>query len=116
FDVRDGKFVTTFREGTVNLVYYYEAFDETGYQKIPDNYAVKEYIEAFIKYKLFEQIYNQITDETLNQVERKLQMYNQMQAEKYILADIETKKKDIYRKKHDILRDRFRNSKYEIRF
>lgn len=112
FDIRDGKLVTTFREGDVFLIYYSNQTDESGYQLIPDNYRIQEFIEAFIKQKVFEQLSNQLTDETFNQIQGKFQMYKQMADEAYIMADIESKKKTIYEKAYAIRRDQHRFDKY----
>jgi len=86
FDIRDNKFVTNFREGVVNLVFYATEYDEIENQLVPDNYRILEYIEAFLKYKVFETLTNQITDETFNQLMQKLQYYKQLSDESYILA------------------------------
>lgn len=113
FDVRDGKLVTNFREGDIYLVYYGQNADAAGCPMIPDNYRIQEYIEAFIKQKVFEMLSNQITDETFNQMQLKYQQYKQMADEAYILADTEIKKETIYRKVYGIRRDQNRFNPYE---
>lgn len=113
FDIRDGKLVTNFRQGDVYLVYYGQDTNCDGYQMIPENYRIQEFIEAFIKQKVFEQLSNQITDETFNQMQLKYQMYKQMSDEAYILADIEIKKKTIYERAYAIKRDMNRFDGYE---
>jgi hypothetical protein len=113
FDIRDGKFVTNFRQGDIYLVYYGHDAGAGGCQMIPDNYRIQEFIEAFIKQKVFEMLSNQITDETFNQVQLKYQMYKQMADEAYIMADIEIKKETIYRKAYGIRRDQNRFDPYE---
>jgi len=115
FDIRDNKFVVTFREGNVYMLYYAKEYDENGYQLIPDNFRIKEYIEAFIKQKVFEQLANQVVDETYNQIQQKAQYYKQVADEAYIIAQIETKKETIYEKHRKILRTMHRFDKYEIR-
>lgn len=112
FDIRDGKLVTNFREGDVFLIYYSDQRDDTGYQLIPDNYRIQEFIEAFLKQKIFEQLYNQISDETFNQIREKYLFYKQLADEAYILADIEIKKKTIYQKARSIKQDRHRFDPY----
>lgn len=114
YDVRDNKFVTNFRDGRVYIQYYSNQFDGEN-QLIPDDYYIKEFIEAFIKQKIFEQLANQSTDETFRQIEAKAQKYKQMADEAYILADIENKKEDVYRKQRAIRRVRNRYRKYDIR-
>lgn len=112
FDIRDGKLITNFREGDIVLIYYSDQRDESGQQLIPDNYRIQEYIEAFLKQKLFEQLYNQITDETFNQIREKYLFYKQLAEEAYIIADIEIKKKTIYEKARGIRQDRHRFDPY----
>lgn len=112
FDIRDGKLVTNFREGDIYLIYYSDQRDESGYQMIPDNFRIQEYIEAFLKQKIFEQLYNQITDETFNQIREKYMFYKQQAEEAYIMADIEIKKETIYKKAMGIRRDQHRFDPY----
>lgn len=112
FDIRDGKLVTNFRDGDVYLIYYSDQRDDSGYQLIPDNYRIQEFIEAFLKQKIFEQLYNQISDETFNQIEKKYFFYKQLADEAYILADIEVKKKTIYEKAYQIKREQHRFDPY----
>lgn len=112
FDIRDNKMVTNFREGDIYLTYYSSQSDENGYQLIPDNFRVQEFIEAFIKQKLFEQLFNMPTDETFQQTQYKFQLYKQMADEAFIMADIEIKKKTIYERAYGIRKDQHRNDKY----
>jgi hypothetical protein len=114
FDIRDNKFVTNFRNGEVYLVYYAEERNEEGFQLMPDNYRIQEYIEAFLKQKVFEQLYNQVIDETFNQIEKKLELYTKMTDEAFIMADIEVKKQDVYKKMRSIKRDLHRFDHYEL--
>ena len=92
FDIRDNKFVTNFRNGSVYLVFYAKETDDNGYQMIPDNYRIREYIEAFIKFKTIEQLSNQVIDETSRQIEAKLARYEAASNEAYVLAETEIKK------------------------
>lgn len=114
FDIRDGKFITNFRHGTVYLIYYGLQSDNAGYQMIPENYRIEEYIRAYLKQKLFEQLFNQISDESFQQVEKKYELNKQLADEAYILADIEVKKQTIYQKAYAIRKDEHRLDKYEL--
>lgn len=114
FDIRDNKFVTTFRTGVVHVLMYVIESDEIGNQMIPDNYRIKEYVEAFIKYKLFELLTNQTNDETFNQLEKKLTYYKQLSDEAFIMADIEVKKQDVYSQQRRIIKDLNRFNMYEL--
>jgi hypothetical protein len=114
FDIRGNKFVTNFRNGSVYLVFYAKETDEKGYQLIPDNYRVREYLEAFIKYKVIEQLSNQIVDETFNQIQTKLGYYKQLSDEAYILAESEIKKQDAYAKMRAITAQRNSLNMYQL--
>ena len=114
FDIRDNKFVTNFREGTVQLLFYATDYDCSGNQLIPDNYRIREYVEAFIKYKVFEMLSNQINDETFEQIQKKLAYYKQLSEEAFIMADIEIKKQDAYAKQRRIQNDLNRFNMYEL--
>ena len=114
FDIRDNKFVTNFRHGAVYLIFYALEYDGTGNQMVPDNYRIKEYVEAFIKYKVFETLTNQTNDETFNQLQQKLVYYKQLSDEAYIMADIEIKKQDVYTKQRRIRKDLNRLNMYEL--
>lgn len=114
FDIRDNKFVTNFRNGVVHLLFYATEYDSGGNQMIPDNYRIREYIEAFIKYKVIETITNQTNDETFNQLQSKLAYYKQQAEEAFIMADIEIKKSTVYQKQRKIKEDLNRFNMYEL--
>ena len=114
FDIRDNKFVTNFRHGFVQIIFYAYEYDEVGNQLIPDNYRVKEYVEAFLKYKVFEMLTNQTNDETFNQLQQKLVYYKQLADEAYIMAELEIKKQDAYTKQRRIKSTLNRLNMYEL--
>ena len=114
FDIRDNKFVTNFRNGVVHLVFYSTAYDGAGNELIPDNYRIREFVEAFIKYKMIETLTNQTNDETYNQLEKKMMNYKQMADEAFIMADIEVKKQDAWAKQRRIIQDLNRFNRYEL--
>ena len=114
FDIRDNKFVTNFRNGTVSLVFYSLDYDGAGNQLVPDNYRIREFVEAFIKYKVMETLSNQINDETFNQIQAKLAYYKQLHDEAFIMADIEIKKQDAWTKQRRIKNDLNRFQMYEL--
>jgi hypothetical protein len=114
FDIRGNKFVTNFRNGVVHLIFYATDYDEFSNQMIPDNYRVREYIEAFLKYKVFETLTNQVHDETFNQLMQKLVYYKSLADEAYIMAESELKKETAYDKQRKIKNLIKRNRKYEL--
>lgn len=114
FDIRDNKFVTNFRCGIVHMIFYATDYDAVGNQLIPDNYRIREYIEAFIKYKVFETLANQINDETFNQIQQKLAYYKQLSEEAFIMAYTEIKKQDAWTKQRRVRNDLQRFAQYEL--
>ena len=114
FDIRDNKFITNFRHGVVHLLMYATDYDEVGNQLVPDNYRIREYIEIFIKYKMFETLFNQVNDETFNQIEKKFMLYKQMSEEAFIMADIETKKQTAEQKQNRIKKTLGALNMYEL--
>lgn len=114
FDIRDNKFVTNFQRGVVQIIFYANEYDTAGNQMIPDNYRIREYIEAFIKYKMFETLSNQVNDETFQQIQQKLVYYKQLSEEAFVMADIEIKKQDVYAKQRRITQDLNRLNMYEL--
>ncbi|MEO7520350.1 MAG: hypothetical protein ABIW79_00910 [Gemmatimonas sp.] len=95
FDIRDNKIVTNFRDGILYMVYYIKDYDDNQYQLIPDNPKIKEYILANLKYKCFETIFNNVSDETFNQLQSKLQYYDNKMLEAKVNAEVEIKKKTV---------------------
>jgi len=114
FDIRDNKFVTNFRHAVIHLLFYSTDYDDTGNQMIPDNYRISEYVEAFIKYKVFEPLTNQTNDETFNQLQSKLAYYKQLSDEAWIMAFTESKKQTSWEKQRRIKKDLNRFNKYEL--
>lgn len=98
FDIRDNKFVVNFSCGKVYITFYATEYDNSGNQMIPDNFRIKEYLEAYIKYKMFETLSHQITDETFNQINQKMIYYKSLSDEAFIMADLEMKKQTVYEK------------------
>lgn len=114
FDIRDNKFVTNFKCGEVHLIFYATDYDNSGNQLIPDNYRIKEYIEKFIKFKMFETLTNQVTDETFNQLQLKKTEAKQEADEAFIMAELEMKKQTAYQKQRAIKQTLNRNNMYEL--
>lgn len=114
FDIRDNKFVTNFRNAVIHLLFYSTNYDDGGNQLIPDNYRIAEFVEAFIKYKVFEILTNQTNDETFNQLQSKLAYYKQLHDEAWIMASNEVKKQTPWEKQRRIKKDLNRFNKYEL--
>jgi hypothetical protein len=114
FDIRDNKFVTNFRSGIVHLIMYATDYDTLGNQLIPDNYRIREYVEHFIKFKVFEMLTNQTNDETFNQLQQKLMYYKSLADEAYIMAEMEVKKQTAEQKQNRIKKQLNKFNMYQL--
>ena len=115
FDIRDCKIITNFTSGTLYMLYYSNSTDEEREQLIPDQVHIQDYIEHYIKYKIFEYLTNQVTDESFRILENKMQYYKNEYSENYIIALAEMKKKTIYDVNRDIIKTKNRFRNYKIR-
>lgn len=113
FDIRDNKIVVTFPKGVVHLVYYANETDENDNQLIPDIVEFIDVLEHYIKYKCFEQIFNNTTDESFNQVQAKLALYKQMYEEKFVTCRINLRLQSIYDVRRSIIKQKHRFDEYE---
>lgn len=115
FDIRGNHFITNFRHGDVYLVYYSNQKDPSGFDLVPDNFRIQDYIRKYLTARVFETLWNQITDETSKQIAEKYEVAEKRSDEAFIMADIEVKKQTVYDKARAIKRDANRNNKYIIR-
>lgn len=114
FDIRDNKIVTNFPEGTLYIVYYVNEYDDNDYQMIPENIRIKDYLKSYLKFKTFETVWNNVTDESFNQVQSKFQYYEKTMWEAKIIAEVEIKKQTIHQVVHSIKRQRTRFRNFNI--
>lgn len=115
FDIKDNKVITNISHGMLYMIYYQEALDDNGFTMVPDNFRIQEYVKSYIKYKLYERLWNSVTDETMNQIERKYLTYRDEANDNYILADIEIKKPTTQQNINRIKAQRSGLNKYKIR-
>jgi hypothetical protein len=114
FEVRGRKLLTNFPEGNLYMVYYVKDYDDNEFQLVPDNIRILDYLKAYLKYKCFENIYNNISDETLNQVQAKLGYYENKMYEAKAIAEVEIKKQTIEQQIRATKTARNRLRKYNI--
>lgn len=116
FDIRDNKVVTNFAEGTLHLVYYSKQTDDRGYQLVPDNFYIMEYIEDYIKYMLYDDLCKQsLGTDSYNALLREAEKQEAKMYQSLALVDIETKKKTVQQRMDAIKRTQHRLDKYIIR-
>jgi len=115
FDIKDGKLVTNFRQGDVYLIYYAKELDGKNFEMIPDNYFFSRYLEMYLKWKVFKQISNQVSDETFNQIMVKVREADLEQAEAFVMAEQEFRSQTLQQKINSIGANRRRLNRYRIR-
>lgn len=115
FDIADCKIRTNFNEGMIYLIYYAEQFETSGYQMIPDNTAIIDYVRKYLTFKVYDLLYKQATTETFNQ--RRIMRTEAMQEadEAFVIADIETKKSTVDKKIQFIKQSYNRFRRFNIR-
>lgn len=116
FDIRDNKVITNFKNGDLLLIYYGFNEDEEGYRTIPDEHYAKTYVKDYIRFKLFESLFNSTTDESFNQVKYKLEYYENRMNDSRANHSVYSKMNDIYDVKHLILKSYHSLDKFQIRF
>jgi hypothetical protein len=114
--IHEHKGVTaTFEKGCIYIGYFSKPVDEqTGLPLIPEVLEVEEYVKSHLKFKLFEQLWNSVVDETFNQIQSKLQYYKQDSLSKLQAAIGVLRQRTRQQVNDDIVRQRNRFSKYNI--
>jgi len=116
FDLVGNKMVTSFPQGTIYMAYYANREpDEQGYYLIPDNDPFQKYVYYYIRYMIYQQLFDQSTDESFNQIRAKMQLAEQKSDEAYIVAKTYAVSPDIYDVQKSIIRSYNRNNRFKIR-
>jgi hypothetical protein len=96
------------------MVYYVKDYDDNEYQLIPDNQRIQDYLLAELMFRCFENIYNNVSDETLKQIEGKMIYYERKRDEAKVMAEVEIKKQTIEKQITATKSARNRLNKYQI--
>ena len=116
YDVNGKILSTNLRNGELLIRYKRTRVDENGYPLVPDHVTMQDLISYYVRYKLFEQLWNTVTDETYNQIQGKMQYYEQKYNESLIIARTEMLTPSFEQQKEQLLlrRNKFRRN-YNIR-
>ena len=115
FDIRDGKFITSFESGDVHLLYYSNQTDDDNNPLIPDDHFVQDYIRKYIKARLFENIHHMSGAETFNQ---SYEMWNKYEREAdlaWASLQSESKKWTVEKSFNKMKQSLRKNDRYRIR-
>lgn len=101
-----------FQTGVVHLNYYSDGKDEDGYQLIPDDHTMQEYIKKYIIYMMYKIILAQTTDESWRIKDNLLQNAKGEMYDAKIKADIESKKDTTQKRMNRIAKSYRRNDHF----
>lgn len=116
YDVNGRILSTNHPDGELLIRYKKYRVDDEGYPMIPDHVTMQDLVQFYLRYKIFEQLWNSVTDETYNQMQNKMQYYEQKYNEALIMARTEFVAPSFQQQKESILlrRHKFRRN-YNIR-
>jgi len=114
FDIVGNHMITSFQSGTIYMSYYSQrgVDSETGYYMIPDNDPFQKYLYRYIRFMVYQQLFDQSTDETFNQIRAKRDDAEGRMNEEYINARNYAIADSIYGVQQSIIRSYNRNNRY----
>jgi len=114
FDIIGNHMMTSFQSGTIYMAYYAtRAVDpETGYYMIPDNDPFQKYLYQYLRFMVYQQLFNQSTDETFNQIRAKRDDAESRMDTAYINAKNYAIAGDSYEFQKSIIRSYNRNNRF----
>lgn len=117
FDISGNSLHTSFKSGTIYLAYYatHAEEDENGYYLIPDNDPFQKYLYHYLRFMVYQQLFDQSTDESFNQVRIKRDDAEHKMWDAYTNARTYAVSDDIYGTQRAIIRSRNKNNRFLIR-
>lgn len=116
FDIVGNHLITSFDRGTIYLSYYANPIiDESGYPEIPDNEPFNKYIYHYLRTMIYQNLFDQATQEDIKLIELKLQKEEEKMWIAYINAKNYALSSDIYGVQKSIVRSYNRNNRFLIR-
>ena len=116
YDVNGRILTTNHPDGELLIRYKRYRTDDDGYPMVPDNVTMQDLVQYYLRYKIFEQLWNSVTDESYAQMQNKMQYYEQKYNDALIMARTEFIAPSFQQQKESILlrRHKFRRN-YNIR-
>lgn len=103
-----------FTKGGLHLVYYSDGIAEDGDQLIPDDHKFILYLEKYLIFKIFTQVYNQTTDETFNQISQKRAEAKQEMYEALVSCQTESRSDSTEKKVRRVKKAQSRLDRYRL--
>jgi hypothetical protein len=116
YDINGRLLNTNISDGHLYIRYKAMLKDDNGFPLVPENIKFEEALISYLKYKLFEYLWNTVSDETFAQVQGKMTFYKGEYGEKLIDARTEFMSSSFGKQKQNIMRSRNRfRGNYNIR-
>jgi hypothetical protein len=122
FDIMGDKLITSFATGTVYLAYYAtheivpsDEGSDAGYYMIPDNEPFGKYLYFYLRYMVYQQLFDQSTEETFQQMRFKRDDAEDKMNNAYINAKTYAVSDNIYGVQKSIIRSYNRNNRFNIK-
>lgn len=121
FDIIGNYLHTSFSRGTIYLAYYADYAEvkedegpDAGYYKIPDNDPFQKYLYHYLRFMIYQVLFDQSTDETFKQMQLKRADAEQKLSDAYITARTYAMSPDIYDIEKSIVRSYNKHNRYLI--
>lgn len=113
FDISGCKISTSFREGSLHMIYYADNLDEDGDILIPTDDYVQDYLMKVLIYEVFCMLDNQVTDESSNLIYRKKSDAARDMDSSYISMIHQLRLQGIWKIKENITKSKARYNEYK---
>lgn len=116
FDIVGHEIVTSFREGTIFMLYYAEPLmGEDDNYEIPDEERFQKYLYYYLQFMIYQQLFIQSTEETFNMLLKKRDDAEQRMLNERERARQDAMAQDIYSVRASIIRSYNRNNRFKLR-
>lgn len=115
FNIAGNNIITSFDSGTLFLLYYANPYeDEDGYYEIPEGDRFEKYLLFYLKFMLYQQLYEQSTDESYKIIKDKRDDAESRMLNSRERARQEAMSRNIYDVKKAIVRSYNKNRRFQI--
>lgn len=112
FSIDGCNIYTSMKDTAIHLVYYANGMDENDEQLIPDNHEIEQYLLKYLKFKMFDKLWNSAGGDTFNQAKLRRDVAEAEYLEAKIKAFTELKKENKSKSEARMTRTENRYNKY----
>lgn len=115
FDIINNNIVTSFPTGTIYISYYADTEMDNGYTEIPDEHEFAQYVYKYIRYMVYQQLYEQSNDDQASKLERLMVKAEKESDEQFIIARNDAMSETVYDVQAAIKRSYNRNNRFRLK-